>query len=811
MVTHGVPLLSLMDTPPKRAATAMAAYQWSPYIRMAERAIAARASTIPWWLEDADGAHVTDESPDTLRAIRDLLETPYSPKPGDPVTATPRTWAGLSSLTLRHEGVVGYAFWYLSQVEALAGTPLEVLYVSPARMTPATNDAGQLIGYVMDAGGVNPVAFTLQEVIRFDLEPADEGHLPTGLVQTALAKAEIARLGDKHAAYILASGGRMPGIYHPPAGGSIPEEQYQGLVRDLRSVVEMPDAAKRSLVLKGPVEFDQTAQAPAEMQLLDIMAMSRDDILGLWGVPKSQVGYERAATIGGSATDLDAEAMWKNAVGPRLHAFVETLQTQLLDRYADLGIAVEFELDEPTFDDDAPKYTMASQATSIPLRNAERRAIIGLPPTGDPAIDDTILLPVNMVTLYQAPPSDAGDMGSMAKADLEHDRRVVSLRDALATFLREQADRIGARLERNSAHVKRKPSDDSAWWTEHEEDAALLSVMRAHVVDFAEVSGVRARSKVTGKAGMLGAAPASRSFLSGTPPVSTLLHAAPFSKASTDDVFRAALERLTYDRLARRVTGINRTTRDRIRQIVLDGLDAGTSPAQVGRLLRGEVLPLPSDTAGQALYSRVGDFGSELRAETIARTEMRVAQNAAAIDSYQALGVGMVQMIDGDEDAACAARDGRIVDLATAESEMAAEHPNGTLDFAPWIGEEPAGKAQAYPVPVAQQPSMTINVNVPDIHVPTPNVTIEHLAIPEQAVPIVNVAPPVVHVAAPVVNVAAQEAPVVNVAPAEVTVNMPEGKASADVTPVYVVNMPEPHRYAVKRGPDGRIIEVAPE
>jgi uncharacterized membrane protein YgdD (TMEM256/DUF423 family) len=88
---------------------------------------------------------------------------------------------------------------------------------------------------------------------------------------------------------------------------------------------------------------------------------------------------------------------------------------------------------------------------------------------------------------------------------------------------------------------------------------------------------------------------------------------------------------------------------------------------------------------GQALADRLGSFGSELRAETIARTEMRVAQNAAQIDGFSALGVEMVEMLDGDEDAACAARNGRIVSMDEAESEMLSEHPNGTLTFAPVV------------------------------------------------------------------------------------------------------------------------------
>lgn len=155
----------------------------------------------------------------------------------------------------------------------------------------------------------------------------------------------------------------------------------------------------------------------------------------------------------------------------------------------------------------------------------------------------------------------------------------------------------------------------------------------------------------------------------------------------------------TLRRLGGRVTDINETTRDRIRDLTIRAVNEGTSPAELGRVLRGVVDPLASDKIGNDLARRLGSFGSELRGETIARTEMRVAQNAAQIDSFRALGADMVELIDGDQDPECAARNGRIVPLAEAESLMFQEHPNGTLTFAPVVGGEQP------PVPVSAPPT----------------------------------------------------------------------------------------------------------
>ncbi len=646
MVSHGVPLQSLLRSPEKQAKTALTAYRGNTYIRSAERAVVNRISTVPWWLEQ-DGERITDESPQELQGVKELLENPYRPAPSDPVVATPRTYEALRDVTIRHTGLVGYAFWYLVGVETL-GFPVEILYINPARMLPATDKAGMRTGWVLDpdaSGRGTPL--TNEEVVPFYLEPPDDGFLPTGLVATALAKVELLRLGDNHAAQLLATGGRIPGMITPPNEGSIPDEAYQGLVRDLRSIMEDPNAAKRTLVLKGPVEFTETAMKPGDMQSLELMAMSGDDVLSLWGVPRSQIGYPRPAGIGDTSKDKDAESMWVNAVGPRYSSYLDTLQRLVLDTF-DLGITVHIEA--PEFDDKAPSFEMAAKAATVPMRAVERRALIGEPPFGDPVLDNAIWMPINMTVVDQAPEFDPGD----GKARLENEKPVVALRDALTSFLREQADRIGAKLESNAEHISRKPRDTRVWWDEKRENEALLDALRPHVVNFAEMGAGRAFRKVRGKA------------------VS--------EEVLTPTILASALKRLGL-----RIVGINATSRDRIRDIIVAGLDADLSPSEMGRALRGAVKPLEGDTVGNALRQRLGDFGSELRAETIARTEMRVAQNGATIDAFGSEGVSMVEMIDGDDDAECAARDGRTVSLEEAEQHMAAEHPNGTLDFAPVV------------------------------------------------------------------------------------------------------------------------------
>lgn len=128
------------------------------------------------------------------------------------------------------------------------------------------------------------------------------------------------------------------------------------------------------------------------------------------------------------------------------------------------------------------------------------------------------------------------------------------------------------------------------------------------------------------------------------------------------DVGEMAFER-AVSRLPSRIAGINATTRDGIRAIIVQAIEQGLSPRDAAKLVR--------DWTGWDRY----------RAERIARTEMTRAYNAAALDTYGAYDVQYVVADDGDEDEVCAERHGQVYELSEAES--VEDHPNGTLDWLP--------------------------------------------------------------------------------------------------------------------------------
>ena len=114
------------------------------------------------------------------------------------------------------------------------------------------------------------------------------------------------------------------------------------------------------------------------------------------------------------------------------------------------------------------------------------------------------------------------------------------------------------------------------------------------------------------------------------------------------------------------IVGITDTTREAVREALIEGQMAGEGIPQLSARLR----ELPA-------FNRA-------RAITVSRTELGHSQNTAALASYRASGVVVgVRVHDGDYDALCAAMNGRVFALGHEPATL--QHPRCLRAFAPIV------------------------------------------------------------------------------------------------------------------------------
>lgn len=799
MIQFGTPLSAFSRSPQKLMREAQAAYHQNPWIHVAEATVTRRVVGLPWHVEDEANEEMEDAEPTgVLKLVSDLIEKPQALLPNVGRRMTRRDlWA----LTSRHLGLCGMAYWYLDQRDPTSGFPSAIVYVNPARVWPVEDAAGNLTGWVVDPkddSGRGGTPLELGELVPFYLDPPDFGHLGTGMVEVAGLKAKITDLADKHAAFVLGTGGRLAGIVSPK-DGILNDDQYQRLVREFRNVAEAPDAAKRMTIMQGPIDYTQTAATPGELALLDLSRMNRDDILAIWGVPPSMAAVPQSSggLNSGETRKYDEATLMQGAVHDRVLAIKETIQYQILDRLAVAGVTADLEIEEPEFDDELPMYELAAKARDLPLTNKERRELIGLDPFGKPELDEAVWLPVGLTEAYpgsndgpslapepvapvppeplqtlpqvsdnaalqtaaenEALPAKAAPFAALRK---RLDRvNIPAMQRAVDKMLAEQRDEIVGWIRAHEEHVASKPGDTS-WWNDRKWDKRLADALRPFYVRTAETvhSGVAAQ---------LGGAK----------------KADPMLDSVRDRIIRLG---------GARITGINDWTRERVQAEILAAIAEGVTQGDA---------PL-------AIADRVAESAAfePYRAERIARTESMWAYNSAAIESYREFDVQYVEAIDGDQDEECAERNGLVLPLDEALAETEREHPNGTLDWSPVI--DYAGKADdvnegdvrrivaemtASKGSVGTDPTATVTM---PIYVTTPPV---QFYAPEAPAPVVvnQVTVPEQKAASVTVNVPEQAAPVVNV-------TMPEQKAST-VQDIRIIGQPMV-RHTVLRDKAGQMI-----
>lgn len=389
------------------------------WVRAAERAIANALTGCHWHLEDPDDERIDFDYPDpiALQAYH-LFRTPQGELPlvGPDGVGKRQSRRQQLTITTRHLGIAGSAAWMLDLIDG-NGLPHAILYIRPDRLDPECNAKGVLKGWTLDKSPGDPgIPLEVDAVRLMQFEPPDLGVFGIGLIESSVAKGINNGLIDKHYTTMLSSGGRISGIMAPKEGAITDDTTYRQLVDDWRNIVEQPEAARRLQIVRAPVDFTSTVQSVADMAIVDLMDRNRDALLALWGVPLTMLNGQNAGSTGlngGDARKYDEAVLWQGAVDGRAKEIAETIQS-ILDLWEPvLGWAPHFEWDPPEFDDDAPAYDMAQKASGLPLRNAERRAIVGLDPFGDPALDNAIWMPVNVTQFSMAPDETTGQMPDM--------------------------------------------------------------------------------------------------------------------------------------------------------------------------------------------------------------------------------------------------------------------------------------------------------------------------------------------------------------------------------------------------------------
>ena len=573
-----------------------------------------------------------------------------------------------------------------------AGRPAQLWWVPHWMMEPEWDREGNefLTHYVYSPPGQRPIRIEPEEVLhfRFGFDPNNprKGLSPLRTVMRELfTDAEAAN----YTASLLRNGAVPSVIVMPKENANIiqSDDDLKATKADLSASFK-GDRRGEPMAIGAPVDIEQFGYSPEQMDLASLRRIPETRAAAVLRLPPIVMGLLSGLEFATYANFREAERVaYRANLIPTYRNMAGTLHTQLLSRFEPNIDLFEVQFDtsqvealQENADERAARWRGLYVDGLAEL--GEARAEVGL--TVDPAVHAVRRVPLAALEVpageaassFLPPPSGpetrsrkaVGIKATAAQRNviLALQRDALRLEEAFTSDLEPAFEELGRLAERayqeaqvlvraggNGLEEKQTPADEAlaeriiqrmalSQWSQD----ALIPAFDGHYLRTTQMT-VGSINTVLNLGVNL------------PDPVAREIVAAGGRRAGLLDI-----------------TG---DTRRAIFRSLADGRAAGEGPPALARRIRSQV------PAG-----RFSNAGPKYRAQLIARTETLHAQRVSSLETYRASDVvtGVVAFDNqtGFDDADCIARNGRVFTFEEAEAEMAAEHPSGTLNFAPNVG-----------------------------------------------------------------------------------------------------------------------------
>ena len=529
--------------------------------------------------------------------------------------------------------------------------------------------------------------------LRYGLDPDDprRGRSP---LKSVLREVFTDDEAANFTAQLLRNSG-VPGIVVSPKDSSELSPEDVAATKAYLADAHTGDRRGEPLVMSGPTNVEQFGFSPSQLDLKSLRRIPEERITGVLGIPAIVAGLGAGLDRSTFANFAEArEAAYQENIIPAQRIIGEELRFQLLSDFEEdpWKFRVGFDTSKVrVLQEDEQKR---AQRLDIGVRGGWVRVDEARRAMGHQAEPEDEIYLRSFATL-EVP---AGDRGrtiettqetakpdpAEPKREIKSDaKRVPSARDlqslivsleregrqlsaAFAEELEAAFDDLGRLAERTfAANIG---ADALRSRTNGQRKAANEEIAARVVQEMGIDEWIRAKMLATYSVHYRRTAEATAQTIGAAIGVGTSL---------TDEQMLRVIER-GGTRLA--LLEVARDTREAIIRGVAAGREASLGPIAVARQIRDEV------PAG-----RFVNAGPKYRAELIARTETKYAQNVSSLETYN--GADTVEAVIafdarlGESDEDCEARNGQTFTFEEAEAELASEHPNGTLSFAPLVAD----------------------------------------------------------------------------------------------------------------------------
>lgn len=509
----------------------------------------------------------------------------------------------------------GECFWLLEESRGqAAGTsllPANIWIFNPDRFKHALDADGNITGWVYRGR----IPLSMDKVIHFKFfNPYDD--------LRGLAPLEASRITmETDYSAILYNRSFFKNSAEPSGvlktAGALTDEQFKRLLAQWEARHRGESSAHRVAILEGGLDYDNVSLSHKDMAFLDQRKFSLEEILGVYGVPKSiaLTGELRYATA-----LVQRKAFWNDTLLPQMALIREKLAAEFFLRFAP-DVTGRFDTDqiEELREDLKEKTETAKRLWGMGFTANEINDRLGMGFEKKPW-RDRWWVPISLVPVdvAETPPEErsrtAADRGRTAEERKEKDARREAFRrrfllrqqslegtfqSKIKRYFFEQRKRVLAILEgkKGAKDADEIISEIGLIWNGEED---RLSLMARPMYEAAVAAG-------------------------GTLALDSLGQLIDFDLKKPE-----ALEVL--EARVNRIKEINQTLWRQLRSAIRDGFDAGETLDQIAERIRN-------------LYNTAAN-----RSKTIARTETAGCMNEASFREYASNGVQLKRWITAHDE-----------------------------------------------------------------------------------------------------------------------------------------------------------------
>jgi len=614
-------------------------------------------------------------------------------------------WAG----TVLSYCLDGNAYWY--KVRSRAGSVVELWWIPNWMIEPKYPvDGSEFISHYRYApgNGAAPIAIDPADIVHFR-HGIDPHNTRKGLspLRGVLREVFIDLESSNFSAALLKNYG-APGVVISPKSGVVAVGDDVKATESWFRQKYSGDGRGLPLVMGGPTDVQAFGFNPQQMETGGARDVAEERVCACLGVPAAVVGFGaglQATKVGATMTEMRKLA-WTNGVLPLARSLADEINRSLLPEWGDARmLEAVWDTDEVLAlqeDEDQKTERWGKRLASGGITVFEYRTALGM------KADDShrfYLRPIAAIEVPEDAPIGDGreggepesTKGTKAKGDEDDEASpdYVPPGPRASREAYERGERFALLLRRKErGQIKRFGNVLGglfAKWSAETKDAAEKALAGADLPDAGKAKGDGA-DDLGGDAALKKLAERVLKALAIDIWREELVKAfeAQFLKVAEEVAEAGELAGIGTnlpDPVARAIVGTGGT------RVGLIDLDKQTRDAVFSALAEARSLGEGVDQMAARIAADVGSGPWEdtlTRARMIARTETKFAQNISTIQKAADAGVEKLIVFDGrfgpprSEDTHIA-RDGKIVDAATAATMAANMRPNCTLSFAPYF------------------------------------------------------------------------------------------------------------------------------